>query len=43
MGNSKLVKTAMFGNDANWGRIAAAVGYAGVVFDANELHVSIGK
>ncbi|NQU09079.1 MAG: bifunctional ornithine acetyltransferase/N-acetylglutamate synthase, partial [Candidatus Abyssubacteria bacterium] len=28
--NSPLVKTAMFGNDANWGRIIMAVGSAGV-------------
>lgn len=28
--NSSLFKTAMFGNDANWGRILCAVGYADV-------------
>ncbi len=28
--NSMLVKTAFFGQDANWGRIFAAVGYSGV-------------
>ncbi len=28
--NSSLVKTAFFGQDANWGRIFAAVGYSGV-------------
>lgn len=28
--NSSLFKTAMFGNDANWGRILCAVGYASV-------------
>ncbi|MBG9983655.1 bifunctional glutamate N-acetyltransferase/amino-acid acetyltransferase ArgJ [Aerococcaceae bacterium DSM 111022] len=27
---SNLVKTAMHGNDANWGRIIAAIGYSGV-------------
>jgi glutamate N-acetyltransferase/amino-acid N-acetyltransferase len=27
--NSPLVKTAIYGNDANWGRIMAAVGYSG--------------
>ncbi len=27
--NSNLVKTAIYGNDANWGRIMAAVGYSG--------------
>jgi len=29
--NSSLVKTAFFGQDANWGRIFAAVGYSGAV------------
>lgn len=31
--NSALVKTAFFGQDANWGRIFAAVGYAGVAVE----------
>ena len=31
--NSNLVKTALFGEDANWGRILAAVGRAGVKID----------
>jgi glutamate N-acetyltransferase/amino-acid N-acetyltransferase len=31
--NSNLVKTAFFGQDANWGRILAAAGRAGVGFD----------
>ncbi|MBR3235259.1 MAG: bifunctional glutamate N-acetyltransferase/amino-acid acetyltransferase ArgJ [Atopobiaceae bacterium] len=31
--NSPLVKTAIFGHDANWGRIAAAAGKCGIVFD----------
>ena len=31
--NSNLVKTAMVGNDPNWGRICCAAGYAGVPFD----------
>jgi glutamate N-acetyltransferase / amino-acid N-acetyltransferase len=30
--NSNLVKTAIYGNDANWGRIMAAVGYSGIRF-----------
>lgn len=30
---SSLVKSAMFGNDANWGRILCALGYSGVDFD----------
>ncbi len=31
--NSQLVKTAFFGQDANWGRILAAVGYSGAQID----------
>lgn len=30
---SNLVKTAFFGNDANWGRVLCAMGYSGVKFD----------
>lgn len=33
--NSSLVKTAFFGQDANWGRILAAVGYSGADMDAD--------
>lgn len=33
--NSNLVKTAMFGSDANWGRILCAAGYSGVNFNTN--------
>lgn len=33
IGNSNLVKTALFGEDANWGRILAAAGRAGVSLD----------
>lgn len=35
--NSSLVKTAFFGQDANWGRIFAAVGYSGVAVDQARL------
>ncbi len=35
--NSSLVKTAFFGQDANWGRIFAAVGYSGAKLDPNRL------
>jgi glutamate N-acetyltransferase/amino-acid N-acetyltransferase len=38
---SLLVKTAMFGHDANWGRLLAAAGRAGVAFDPNVASVSI--
>lgn len=30
--NSNLVKTAIYGNDANWGRIMCALGYSGIKF-----------
>jgi len=36
---SNLVKTAFFGEDANWGRILAAMGYSGAIF--NPAKVSI--
>jgi glutamate N-acetyltransferase/amino-acid N-acetyltransferase len=39
--NSKLVKTAWFGQDLNWGRIAAAVGYAGVRVDPEKVSISL--
>ncbi|MBI2355204.1 MAG: bifunctional glutamate N-acetyltransferase/amino-acid acetyltransferase ArgJ [Deltaproteobacteria bacterium] len=35
--NSSLVKTAFFGQDANWGRIFAAVGYSGAEVDPSRL------
>ena len=38
--NSNLVKTALHGADANWGRILCAVGYSGIEFDP--AAVSIG-
>ena len=34
---SQLVKTAFFGEDANWGRIIAAAGYAGVDLDPDQV------
>jgi glutamate N-acetyltransferase/amino-acid N-acetyltransferase len=42
---SPLVKTAFFGNDANWGRIIAAAGRAGVPFnpDSTQLWISPGE
>ncbi|EKE02223.1 MAG: hypothetical protein ACD_20C00410G0009 [uncultured bacterium] len=36
---SNLVKTAFFGEDANWGRVIAAMGYAGAHFDHAKLHM----
>jgi len=38
--NSSLVKTAFFGQDANWGRIFAAVGYSGAEIDPSLLSLS---
>ncbi|MEO7804720.1 MAG: bifunctional glutamate N-acetyltransferase/amino-acid acetyltransferase ArgJ [Actinomycetota bacterium] len=38
---SSLVKTALYGQDANWGRIAAALGRAGVEIDFTRLSISI--
>jgi glutamate N-acetyltransferase/amino-acid N-acetyltransferase len=35
--DSPLVKTAIAGNDPNWGRIVSAAGYAGVDFDASKV------
>jgi glutamate N-acetyltransferase/amino-acid N-acetyltransferase len=36
---SALVKTAFFGADANWGRIIAAAGYAGVAIDPERVRI----
>lgn len=40
--NSPLVKTAIAGEDANWGRIVAAVGRAGEKADRDRLRIDIG-
>ena len=37
--NSLLVKTALYGEDANWGRILAAVGQAGVDIDPERIDI----
>lgn len=37
---SPLLKCAMFGSDANWGRVLCAIGYAGVDTDINKIGVS---
>ncbi len=36
---SSLLKAAMFGEDANWGRVLCAVGYADAEFDINKVDV----
>lgn len=38
--NSSLVKTAFFGEDANWGRIVCALGYTGIEFDLNKTSIN---
>ena len=40
--NSPLVKTALAGEDANWGRILCAAGYSGVPFDPDRVEIKIG-
>ncbi len=40
--NSPLVKTAIAGEDANWGRIVAAVGRAGAALDKDRLQIRLG-
>ena len=37
--NSLLVKTAFFGQDANWGRIIAAVGYSGAQLEQDRVEI----
>ncbi len=39
--NSPLVKTAVYGHDANWGRIAAALGRSGARFNQKNVEISI--
>lgn len=41
VGHSPLVKTAMYGKDANWGRIVAALGRSGAIFDPALVRVSL--
>jgi glutamate N-acetyltransferase/amino-acid N-acetyltransferase len=41
--NSSLVKTAFFGQDANWGRIFAAVGYSGAEVDQSQLSLNFNE
>jgi glutamate N-acetyltransferase/amino-acid N-acetyltransferase len=39
---SSLVKSAIFGRDPNWGRIAGAAGRAGVIFNQEDLQIKLG-
>lgn len=41
--NSNLFKTAVFGHDPNWGRIACAVGYASARIVPERLAISLGR
>jgi glutamate N-acetyltransferase/amino-acid N-acetyltransferase len=43
VGKSLLVKTALAGEDANWGRIMVALGYSGVEMDELKTDIFIGK
>lgn len=36
---SSLVKAAMFGSDANWGRVLCAIGYSGAAVDVGKIDV----
>tara|TARA_B100000963_G_scaffold305878_1_gene280261 strand:- start:1188 stop:2489 length:1302 start_codon:yes stop_codon:yes gene_type:complete len=41
--NSPLVKTAIAGEDPNWGRIVMAIGKAGVTFNIDDLSINLGN
>ena len=41
--HSPLVKTALYGQELNWGRILAAVGYSGVPFDPERVTLSLNR
>ena len=41
--NSPLVKTAISGEDPNWGRIVMAIGKAGIIFDVEKLSIKLGN
>ncbi|MDR1616561.1 MAG: bifunctional glutamate N-acetyltransferase/amino-acid acetyltransferase ArgJ [Syntrophomonadaceae bacterium] len=41
--SSNLVKTAIFGNDANWGRVLCAAGYSGADFLPDNVDVFMGE
>jgi len=43
LGSSLLVKTAFYGEDANWGRLLAAAGRAGVRFDPMKVDLYFGN
>jgi glutamate N-acetyltransferase/amino-acid N-acetyltransferase len=41
--HSPLVKTAWAGNDPNWGRLVAAIGYSGAQIDPDRIDISFGE
>ncbi len=41
VGNSQLVKTAVYGGDGNWGRIVTAVGYSGANFETDDVTLTL--
>lgn len=41
--HSPLVKTAIYGQDANWGRVICAAGYSGIDLDPNRLELWMGN
>jgi glutamate N-acetyltransferase/amino-acid N-acetyltransferase len=41
--HSPLVKTALYGQELNWGRILCAVGYSGVPLDPNRVSLSLNR
>jgi len=41
--SSNLTKAAIFGEDANWGRILAAAGYSGADFDPQQVDIYLGS
>jgi glutamate N-acetyltransferase/amino-acid N-acetyltransferase len=41
--SSNLTKAAVFGKDANWGRILAAAGYSGADFDPDRVDIYLGE
>ncbi|HEX7594230.1 MAG TPA: bifunctional glutamate N-acetyltransferase/amino-acid acetyltransferase ArgJ [Anaerolineae bacterium] len=40
--NSPLTKTALYGGDANWGRVVAAAGYSGVAVEPSKMKLWFG-
>lgn len=41
--SSNLVKAAIFGEDANWGRILCAAGYSGAAFEVEQVEIFLGN